>query len=340
MEPLILGPRRDIFSSFFDDIRPARHEPLIPSRLFTPSTLPLSRPSLNELSHAKYERLRSPSPPRRIIPIPVEHVPDSKSAIRKIQTRSSNHESPIVIDDSISPRKKPLPTKHSFINLTGKSSDRPSGRASPQFSPVIIEDDVTGDNNDTLENDINIARESMDSLRSLYDNPSHWNNRSKVVDTDSSDTNCIVLDDIVPVLKESDSKPSSHSSTSVSVDDPQEREVNDTPSYPIYAVLKEKLAKENRQIDYIRGDGNCFFRALSKQLYRSEQYHQTLRSYIVDLVATNKSKFAQFVDGENVQVCMYSWCCSQSMCVFYASEFWIAYLFYLLSKSHTFFMLI
>uniref|UniRef100_A0A0B7B5S1 OTU domain-containing protein n=1 Tax=Arion vulgaris TaxID=1028688 RepID=A0A0B7B5S1_9EUPU len=80
-----------------------------------------------------------------------------------------------------------------------------------------------------------------------------------------------------------------------------EREINHPPSYPIYDVLKVKLAPEKRKIDYIKGDGNCFFRALSKGLYGSEKYHKTIRSLIVDIIATNKAKFAPFVDKEDVQ---------------------------------------
>lgn len=80
-----------------------------------------------------------------------------------------------------------------------------------------------------------------------------------------------------------------------------EQKVHPTPSYPIYEQLKIQLSKENRVIDYIRGDGNCFFRTLSKELYRTEKYHKALRSLIVDLIATNRSCFTQFIDGGDVQ---------------------------------------
>ncbi|GFR58126.1 OTU domain-containing protein 1 [Elysia marginata] len=80
-----------------------------------------------------------------------------------------------------------------------------------------------------------------------------------------------------------------------------EQDVNPAPSYPVYGELKEKLSQENRKIDYIRGDGNCFFRALSKQLYGTENYHKAIRSLTVDIMATNRSFFQQFIDGGDVQ---------------------------------------
>lgn len=74
----------------------------------------------------------------------------------------------------------------------------------------------------------------------------------------------------------------------------------------IYRRLKAKVRLEHRKIDYIMGDGNCFFRALSKELYGSENHHKTLRGLIVDIIADNKSKFAQFIDREDVEVSIVS----------------------------------
>ena len=94
-----------------------------------------------------------------------------------------------------------------------------------------------------------------------------------------------------------------------------EQEVNPTPSYPIYAELKKQLAMENRKIDYIRGDGNCFFRTVSKQLYGTEKYHKALRSLTVDIVATNRSVFVQFIDGGDLQVRNSCWGTLVKLCL-------------------------
>lgn len=74
-----------------------------------------------------------------------------------------------------------------------------------------------------------------------------------------------------------------------------------SPSWPVYEMLTVKLTQENRRINYVTGDGNCFFRALSKILYGCEKYHKAVRQLVIDIIATNKSKFAQFIDGD-VQV--------------------------------------
>ncbi|XP_046577356.1 uncharacterized protein LOC124285213 [Haliotis rubra] len=74
------------------------------------------------------------------------------------------------------------------------------------------------------------------------------------------------------------------------------KSVTPTPSYPVYRYLKSKLASDGRQIDYIRGDGNCFFRALSKEIYDSEEFHEDVRQAVVDLVEKFPREFEQFLD--------------------------------------------
>lgn len=78
-------------------------------------------------------------------------------------------------------------------------------------------------------------------------------------------------------------------------------EVTPTPSYPVYDYLKPRLASIERQLDYIRGDGNCFFRALSKEMYGSEEFHTEWRQAVVDVIESHPHVFRQYIDGENVQ---------------------------------------
>ncbi|XP_041373010.1 uncharacterized protein LOC121386243 [Gigantopelta aegis] len=74
--------------------------------------------------------------------------------------------------------------------------------------------------------------------------------------------------------------------------------ITDTPSYPVYGSLKQRLKVDGRQIDYIRGDGNCFFRALSKEIYGSEEFHDDIRQAVVDLVEKYAGDFKQFLFTE------------------------------------------
>lgn len=60
----------------------------------------------------------------------------------------------------------------------------------------------------------------------------------------------------------------------------------------------DKLAKYQRFIDVIAGDGNCFFRAISKELFASEKFHQQLRQILVTFILHNPSLF-QALDFTN-----------------------------------------
>ncbi|XP_076457842.1 uncharacterized protein LOC143291704 [Babylonia areolata] len=77
-------------------------------------------------------------------------------------------------------------------------------------------------------------------------------------------------------------------------------DVTATPSYPIYDYLKPELATQDRQIDYIRGDGNCFFRAISKAVYGSEAYHPECRQAVCDLIHAHPDLFRQYIDHSSI----------------------------------------
>ncbi|XP_076112774.1 uncharacterized protein LOC143080682 [Mytilus galloprovincialis] len=73
-----------------------------------------------------------------------------------------------------------------------------------------------------------------------------------------------------------------------------------TPSYPAYNMIRDVIEPEQRQVDYIRGDGNCFFRALSKVIYNTETCHEELRQTVVDLMEKYPKDFEQFIDGKSI----------------------------------------
>ena len=49
-------------------------------------------------------------------------------------------------------------------------------------------------------------------------------------------------------------------------------------------------------LGYIRGDGNCFYRAISKVINGTENRHQELRHVSVDFI-NDIDRFKQFIDG-------------------------------------------
>ena len=54
-------------------------------------------------------------------------------------------------------------------------------------------------------------------------------------------------------------------------------------------LFADKLAKYQRLIDVIIGDGNCFFRTISKKLFGTEKFHPGLRQILVAFVIHNPS---------------------------------------------------
>ncbi|GAB1598622.1 OTU domain-containing protein 3-like [Argonauta hians] len=72
--------------------------------------------------------------------------------------------------------------------------------------------------------------------------------------------------------------------------------VRDPPRDKSYLQLERILAKIERRIDFISGDGNCFFRALSKEISGVEKHHNSYRNQIVDLIETKPSQYAKFLD--------------------------------------------
>ncbi|KAH3868607.1 uncharacterized protein LOC127867825 [Dreissena polymorpha] len=80
-------------------------------------------------------------------------------------------------------------------------------------------------------------------------------------------------------------------------DDSEEREINGTDGYSVYTYLKGFLSSTGRQIDAIKGDGNCFFRALSKIIYGNQKYYNEIRQAVVDVIQKHPRKFEAFADG-------------------------------------------
>lgn len=75
-----------------------------------------------------------------------------------------------------------------------------------------------------------------------------------------------------------------------------EKSINDTSSYEVYNYLKALLLSTDRQIDAIKGDGNCFFRGLSKVVYGAQGFYDEMRQAVVDVIEKHPKRFEQFAD--------------------------------------------
>ncbi|XP_060085701.1 uncharacterized protein LOC132565109 [Ylistrum balloti] len=79
------------------------------------------------------------------------------------------------------------------------------------------------------------------------------------------------------------------------------RNISDPPSYPAYNIIRKVISKFGGVVDYIRGDGNCFFRALSKVVYGDESCHGEVRQAMVDIMEKFPKDFEQFIDNPSIQ---------------------------------------
>jgi len=58
-----------------------------------------------------------------------------------------------------------------------------------------------------------------------------------------------------------------------------------------YTILRPFLNKQGREIARVLGDGNCLFRAISKAICNTEDYHLNLRKVIAEFEASNDTLF-------------------------------------------------
>jgi hypothetical protein len=104
---------------------------------------------------------------------------------------------------------------------------------------------------------------------------------------------------------DSDEGASGHRQVNRRVSDSDEG-ISPTPNYPAYNLIRKVILPEKRQVDYIRGDGNCFFRALSKVIYNTESCHEEIRQAVVDVMEKYPKDFEQFIDGKSLEYHMKS----------------------------------
>ena len=74
----------------------------------------------------------------------------------------------------------------------------------------------------------------------------------------------------------------------------------------VFVVLKDEqevefrklLKKINLEIKKVSGDGNCLFRAISDQIYGTDEYYALIREKCMDYIEVQKRFFREFIDGD------------------------------------------
>ena len=67
------------------------------------------------------------------------------------------------------------------------------------------------------------------------------------------------------------------------------------PTTSDYQPIQKALQDQERQIDCIKGDGNCLFRSISKELFGHQEYHAVIRHIQVDFIVQNSNLFKSLV---------------------------------------------
>lgn len=57
-----------------------------------------------------------------------------------------------------------------------------------------------------------------------------------------------------------------------------------------------------RRIDYIQADGNCLFRALSKEILGHEKFHHIIRQILIQYIKENGNIFQKYVFDDTIEV--------------------------------------
>ena len=71
------------------------------------------------------------------------------------------------------------------------------------------------------------------------------------------------------------------------------------PQDSMQTTIESFLLTNMRKIKRVLGDGNCFFRSISHQLFASEEKHHAVRSTLVRFENLNKSVFSSYLMSNN-----------------------------------------
>ena len=66
-------------------------------------------------------------------------------------------------------------------------------------------------------------------------------------------------------------------------------------------ILEENLRPFNLAVIPITGDGNCFFRAFSHQVFGTEDYHLYVRDICMDHIEKERDYYSNFIEGETFE---------------------------------------
>ena len=63
-------------------------------------------------------------------------------------------------------------------------------------------------------------------------------------------------------------------------------------------VLQLRLNDYNLEMEETAGDGNCFFRAVSRMVYTSDEFYLNVRSKVVEYLRDHRQEFEGFITND------------------------------------------
>ena len=91
------------------------------------------------------------------------------------------------------------------------------------------------------------------------------------------------------------------------------------PSNHSYGIMVEHLTPLRRCIDLITPDGNCMFRASSKEILGTDRHHYKVRTLAVEFMAANSKLYSPIIANyhscslkEHIQQMNLGYCCRTS----------------------------
>ena len=69
--------------------------------------------------------------------------------------------------------------------------------------------------------------------------------------------------------------------------------------------LKEELKKLGLRTKIVKGDGNCYFRAIADQLFGDEDLHYIVRFDVVEYMRKNQGDYEPFIVGDQDPLTVY-----------------------------------
>ena len=97
------------------------------------------------------------------------------------------------------------------------------------------------------------------------------------------------------ILQDEENVPHDFHQTFVEKDQKKIKAKGEKKENQLFSNLQKQLRERNLKLVNVRGDGNCFFRAIAHQLYGDESQHRKVREEAVQEAIKNSNRYRNSV---------------------------------------------